>query len=641
MHYQGCGYRPGAQVAAHSRRRFRLVPAQAGGPNTPPFDSNLWIVHYGPSDKNERIPVSQIPISPQLHHQIAARQNLVTMGKITRKDFMLSDRVNWPRIPLPARSQSMYGPPMNPRPVPQQIAYPPHGPPAVGPPPKRRGPHGAQPPQQQPPQPQPQHHQPQMIGQAGPQPVDGYEDEEDTGRGDMFDSLSPREVSLSRYKQNHEWLEEIISSPYRVDQIAMADLNIGLRGELSSLTTGIFEAQGAEALEQSPEKPYLGRLDKGLADEFRKRVEAKETATRVEIAELRAHHEKMLKEFQQSSAIKYAEKELRFAVESTGPEFWRLEGRQEAHDDSDDEDNADAPQILNKKLEDILAEVEASLGKVPAAVGDVDRVQAGGWQEPAPEPESVIPAPPPPQAPQAPPQGYQPQPGVLPQQPPPQAGPQGPSAAGDSDVEMGGTAAGMLDQMQTGFSSASASGNNALTPQSHPPVTGSNSSTPAPTSQPAQVPPPAPSADVKMEDTGSAKDQDGDWVVVPPGGVSPGASARSGSAVPATAVPAQPAAAPSTAGPEAAGITDVSNPPVSDSKPTSAAPTPGDGLAFDTNDFSSLGDLDTAGEALAGYDNDNAGEDLGELNMDMEDSAFGDAFHSVDQSGGDPGHDLD
>ncbi len=86
-------------------------------------------------------------------------------------------------------------------------------------------------------------------------------------------------------------------------------------------------------------------------------------------------------------------------------------------------------------------------------------------------------------------------------------------------------------------------------------------------------------------------------------------------------------------------------------KPPSAAATPavteGGSITFDQNDFSSLGDLDTAGDAMAGYDApalDGSAGELGEgldLQMDMEDSAFGAAFHGVDQpSSGTPGHDM-
>lgn len=115
----------------------------------------------------------------------------------------------------------------------------------------------------------------------------------------------------------------------------------------------------------------------------------------------------------------------------------------------------------------------------------------------------------------------------------------------------------------------------------------------------------------------------GDWVVVPKTdgsqGPSPNPTGASGTPQPQPATAEEPA---------------KTQPQVS-SKPVSAAPTPADGSAFDgdNNDFSSLGDLDTAGDALASYDG--TGGDLAEgldLNMDMDDSAFGDAFHGVGQS---------
>ncbi|PHH77180.1 hypothetical protein CDD80_869 [Ophiocordyceps camponoti-rufipedis] len=74
---------------------------------------------------------------------------------------------------------------------------------------------------------------------------------------------------------------------------------------------------------------------------------------------------------------------------------------------------------------------------------------------------------------------------------------------------------------------------------------------------------------------------------------------------------------------------------------TSAAATPAS-ATFDQNDFSSLGDLDTAADAdaLDGFDApdlDGAAGELGhglDLQMDIEDSAFGEAFQGV---GGTPG----
>ena len=621
------GYRMGEQFSSHTRRRFRLVPGPGAVQNAPQVDPNLWIVQYAPAEKNERVPVNRFPILPQTQQMLAARQQLYQMGQIVRKEFMLSDRVNWPRIPFPTRGQTMYPAPMPPRHIPQNIAYPPHGGPPIATS-KRRGGHA-----------QNQAHAAQMMPGQLQGLGDAFDDEEDISRGDLFDHLTPREVSIARYQQNHEWMEEILSSPYRIGQIEVSDLGLGRKGELASLTDGIFEAQGSEALTEGPKKPYTGHLDPELAEQFRKRVAERNDAVRAEIEQMKAQHAKTLEQFRGNAAIMHAEKELRVTVEETGPEPWRLEGRV----DDSEEGSGKWAQKQTKKIEDILARVEQLVGKRAAVVHDVHRAQDGGYQEPAPEPEPV------------------PQPELIPG--PGQVGlgmSRQPSHAGstnsgvmigDSDIDMGGTAAGLLDQMHTGFSSTS-------TPQPHLSAIQSSAATPAnlnaPSPQPT-LPPTAqgPGDDVNMEDAGAPKPPAGagdpsaisanDWVVVPKGGISPGSN------------PADSAPAASTPGATAAAAQVVNTgsapqqqqqppqqPPAAggpSSKPASAAPTPGLGFDGDNNDFSSLGDLDTAGDALANYDPPSVGVDdaggLGDdMGMEMEDSAFGDAFHGVEQSGG-------
>lgn len=210
----------------------------------------------------------------------------------------------------------------------------------------------------------------------------------------------------------------------------------------------------------------------------------------------------------------------------------------------------------------------------------------------------------------------------------------------DPDLEMGGTAGELLSQMQPGVSSTS-------TPAPH-----GTSALPSAVATPGEmgVPSPAPQiaaseqklpqsvpVDAAMGNTGptsqnppqaapNAPDQGGagaDWVMVPKGGVSPDAAANTApdsepSGVKETPTPAPPSGAASAA------------------RQGSAAGTPVEGGSgsFD-NDFSSLGDLDTAGDALASYETP-GGPDLGDgldLNMDMDDSAFGEAFHGVSNSG--------
>ena len=651
MYLQRAGYRPGAeQFAAHARRRFRLTPPKAPHANAPQVDPSLWIVHYGPADSNDRIPTTHIPFDQRTHAIMATRAHLQRAGQISRKEFMLSDRVNWPQIPLPreGRGQQVYATQAHPRPVPQQMAYPPHGPGAGGPPSKR-----------------PRHaagsaaQHPQMVG--GAPPMDNvYDDEEDTSRGDMFDHLTPREVSAARYTQNHEWMDEILSSPYRLGQITPADLNLGLHGDLSALTKGIFEAQAGDATRAVTKKPYVGRLDAGLADDFRKRVAEKIETTNAEIEEMKAEHAKMLAHFRSHSVLKQAEQDVRVSLAETGSEFWRLEGRQEESDEGAGKGSL-RPQ---KALEAVISEVEVSLGREIVPFPDVVRKQDGGYQEPAPEPIPEPTVQPPPAAAEGP-----------AAEGPATEGPatEGPAAAtstamsrqvshagsqdsgmGGDDIDMGGTAAGLLDQMHpgSGFSPTSTP-NNFPTPQPQASAIPSSVATPAHigASSPQVPPPTIPEEDamegVKMEHDATAEvpkaehtgEQGGgggggeDWVVVPKGGVSPDPS--SDAAVHAPQAPAQGTS--SGEGAKPASATSVKG---------SAAGTPAvgdlDSVAFDgegdNNDFSSLGDLDTAADALASFDGpalDGHAGGLGEgldLNMDMEDSAFGDAFHGVNEA---------
>jgi len=573
-------------------------------------DPNLFIVHYGPAEQQDRIPIAHIPVDPRVQNMMAQRMSLQRNGQIVRKEFMLSDKSNWPRIPLPrdGRGQPMYPTPPNPRGVPQQMAYPPH----TGGPPNKRARHAASAQQQ-----------PMMGSMMGMESA--YDDEEDVSRGDPFDISTPREVSMLRYQQNHEWMEEIISSPYRLGQILHADLGLGLQGELNSLTEGIFEAQDENALTTVPKKPYIGHLDPEMAEEFRKRVNEKIKSTEAEIEEMKAKHAKQLARFNSNSFIKHAEQDIRYSVQDTGPEFWRLEGR---YEDGGDDGAAKWNSKQHKKVEDIVTGVEQALNYKIRDAPDVTRVQDGGYQEPAPDPipEPVLPTPIEPEEPVA---------ATVMSRGPSQTGSQYTGVMpGDSDIDMGGTAGGLMDQIG-GFSAHSTPGN-FPTPQPALSALASSVATPAGHGNvPSPHPHPPTIKEDAMEDVVEKAEQgreaapatEGDWVVVPRGGVSPGLSNNSG----ADAAPKAEESMTTTAteAPQAAAV-----PPAK-----SAEGTPGaDSMGFDADHFSSLDDLDTAGDALAGYDPpalDGAGAVLGDgldMTMDMEGSAFGDAFHGVSES---------
>lgn len=562
-----------------------------------------------------------VPYDERIASIMQQRHFLLRNGQIRRKEFMLSDRVNWPSLPELTRQQM--GPQMTPRGVPQQMAYPPQ---PVAPPAKRAR-HA--PTQSQPP---PAPGMPPLEA-----PVD---DEEDVSRGDMFDHLTPREISLNRYQQNHEWMEEILSSAYRIGQIQPSDLNLGLKGELAHLTEGIFTAQGGDVFTQSPEKPYVGRLDAGLADEFRKRVDKHVESEQAEIRKLEEEHAQFMAGFNTISLLKSKEKELRSIPDAPAPKIFKPE------EGSDGAEEARKPEALPTEtpFDEILKDVESVIGKKIITDPRLRRVQDGGYQAPAPKVPTPTAA-------------------VQMSRQPSQAGSQNSGLMiGDSDMDMGGTAAGLLDQMHTGFSAMSTPVNNFPTPQAQPSAVHSNAPTP-PNARQSHSPLPGaglgvnanaaavhaaaaarPSGDVAMTGTdalsrdhaASAPDQgtgSGDWVVVPKGGASPEESNRTSA----------PRTGPATAGTSAESDNDQQKQAGTSAKPASSANTPAvtdaGSATFDQNDFSSLGDLDTAGDALAGFDApdlDGSAGGLGDgldLQMDMDDSAFGDAFHGVEATG--------
>ncbi|KAL2212268.1 SWI/SNF and RSC complex subunit Ssr4 [Sarocladium strictum] len=621
------GFVPGEQYCTHTRRRFRLIPAP-GNPNPPQVDVSLFIVHYGPADPNDRIPANMIQHDERMNHLLQQRHYLTRGGQIRRKEFMLSDRVHWPSLPELINRQM--APQMTPRGVPQQMAYPPQ--PTVGPPAKRARHSQSQA------QAQAQAQQAQMPGAGVPELPD---DEEDITRGDIFDHLTPREISVARYRQNHEWMEEILSSPYRINQITPADLGLGLKGELASLTEGIFAAHagGAQETSQLPEKAYVGRLDAGLADKFRQRVQEHIETTKSEIEKMQAEHAQALAEFKKGSTLSTKEKELRTLVEGTGQEVWRVEVESRGDNGKADNSNASEPK---HSLEEIIKQAEEATGKKIQRKPTADRIQDGGYQIPVPEPE-----PEPVQQPDVSADAGLNAPSTNMSRQPSNAGSQASAALlGDSDMDMGGTAAGLLDQMHTGFSSNSTPINNFPTPQAQLSAAQSNAATPtnANVASPApqgQAAPATASADVNMGGTEAEAKQSsttpdqgtgsGDWVVVPKEGAASDAAAGSNAG---TAH-----ATPSGEAQKAPSSTETPSAP----KPVSAAATPGltDG-GYDQNDFSSLGDLDTAGDALASFDDggvsgndggDGLGDDL-DLQMEMEDSAFGDAFHGAGSGAG-------
>jgi len=395
---------------------------------------------------------------------------------------------------------------------------------------------------------------------------------------------------------------------------------------------------------------------------------------------MKAKHAKRLAKFKRGSVITQAEKQLRTAVENPddmGHEVWRLEGKIE-----EDEEG----KVINKatsRVSDIVAQVEASVGRHAAAVKDLIRIQDGGYEEPA-----AVPSPPP-----AVPTPHVATPASLNgsvhlSQNGSNNGSNGSQHSGvlvgDADMDMSNSAAGLLDQYHTGLSSNATpgTGSNFPTPQPH---LQAHSSAGTPSNVHIASPQPTPQAqeqstpDVSMSNTLNeqipSETPGGDWVVVPSGGISP-ANSGSGSGTGLAQAPAEPQQPKSTSP-----TPPIPNPTLTDANPNPSAPPSnpsphptGAGIATGTaptstvntpdttnalpdfhtspNDFADLGDLEGAGE-LANYGGDlgGDGEGLGDLGLDMDvdvdvdggmgmdDSAFGDAFHGVEPRGDGQGED--
>ena len=302
------------QIATHQRMRYHIIDKD---PSLPQVDPAFWLVHYGPSDNEYRRPVGQMPIQPQIQKLMQERVFLEQQGAVLqRKEFMLMDRSNWPTVntntgvqphqrhPAYQQPPGMARPQMGPG-YPQQ--------PLAAPPSKRV-----------------------KVDRSGAAQVLAQKDtisdaifEEDTEFGDYFDTLTPAEISKMRYKQHHEWMEEIFSSVYSMSQIMPEDLGFGLTGSLKELTDGILTAPDPLAVVAPLDSSRDGREDKGVAvraheatnsytklspeklDEFEKRISQFVEKGKADIEAMKAQHAETVGQFNKSKTYMKAERKLR------------------------------------------------------------------------------------------------------------------------------------------------------------------------------------------------------------------------------------------------------------------------------------------------------------------------------------------
>ncbi|KAB8270650.1 hypothetical protein BDV30DRAFT_214876 [Aspergillus minisclerotigenes] len=570
------GYHPPNEtMAIHCRRRYRLLPSKNPNPNMPPPDPSLWIVHYSRAPPTEHIPANRIHVLPQVQSMLGQRRFLQSQGQLARKDFMLHDRNNWPTINFP------------PQVAPQGFAQvPPAYPSAmVG---------------RQPFYPQPGSGVPAPAGGAPAKAPRGHRassaavnaatadfalEDEDVSAGDMMDLLTPREVSKMRYQQHHEWMEEIFASPYAISQITPVSLGLGRKGELESLTAGFFDAPSGPTSGESKDaadSAQATKMEPAKAEEFADRVAKKVADMTAEIEKLKKRHARRMEKFNRTSLLKDAELRLREAAadpNATGTEIWRLEGRIEIPTEGDETQTPPASEPKAKyRVDDVVKELETSWKKQIVPEPKVSCVQKGGLLEKI-EPEQKLEAP------------------------------------ADGDIDMGHADSHLLDQFGSPPPSGPVQGGapiaQELAAPAHVPgvseVPGVNAPAPLQTTAAvAQQSVTMSGMDVEMDmgnapPANTAAGETGDWVMVNDEKKDQGDKPVVGDA---------PLHGIETPGSGLQGLTPGNT----------GGDTGLDGANFDFTN------MDSAGDALAAYTEQNEVLDL----PDLENSAFGDAFHASD-----------
>ncbi|KAF2426165.1 DUF1750-domain-containing protein [Tothia fuscella] len=619
LHRAGFAYGRDQHSATHMRSRYRIInrDPNAQGPELDPLTPNLWVVHYGPNALENRMPIDRIPVPMPIRAIFTERQFIESQGALTRKEFMLRDRPNWPTINLTPRSnQGIYpvvnqGQPGMARPHPQQQQqqfYP--QPPGIGAPPAKR-----------------QRQNPSSSLQnavvAGVSHENIINDEEVAELGDYLDHLTPAEISKIRYKQHHEWMEEIFSSVYSISQIVPEELGLGLTGELKVLTDGIFNSPTPKDVLRIPEKDQPGKvqeiptrgyekLSPGKQEEFEERMAKYLEKGQAEIEAMKTHHAKVVNDFKRTRTYMSSERKLRDANLPNGT-----------------------------PVEDIVKDVESAFNISIGPREDQTLIEKGGYEE---EDKSRVDG-------SVPPNG---QPTF--------------NGAGQPPFANDGDAANLLDQFGSGSYGNTPGGDRVPTPRISRPVS-SGAPTPGTTGGPSgssgQQRGYEAAGDEGADESGmdliEGMDLDvdlsglgdgagdgkagDDWVMVDgsgptntrPAGSAPQAISTS---IPTSATPvertapAQQTSKPAVSGPSAAALpSSVPGIPSGDPITTNDI-SGGGGDLFTGDDFVSFDGLDTAGDALADFGDGGDEDDLG---LDLGDGAFDEAFHGTEGVGEDGG----
>lgn len=441
------------------------------------------------------------------------------------------------------------------------------------------------------------------------------EEEEDVSRGDLLDFMTPRDISRTRYEQHHEWMEEIVESPYPTSSIIPSDLGFGRKGQLEELTKDFFDAPINATREPSNgPPPRVGKLASGQADDFIRRASDKLAAMQTELEDMRKRHTQRMEKLRRSTTLTVAEKKLR-----TVPNV------PERRSVSKDAGNADVDTAPRDAIEEIMGSVESDIGQKLTKTTTVTLIFKGGLEER----KQVTPIPAAPPTPIVP----KPQPAInlpmvagtavrQPQQPQPSE-----STAPEQQPEQTATASPPDTKPTT-----EQFGNS---PDPAPPALSAPQADqkPMPVEQKPQIDmdqdgadfPPLDDieADVDMDgmdDQGNSSGQGGDeWVMI---GEDGGQNSGDIPQIPAEEEQDELQRDEAAEEPVGAPSADLQQRPQAQLNQDDQLDTPD----FDMGgDFDNV-EVDTAGDALASYGDDE------DLNLDnMEGSAFGDAFHPEDE----------
>lgn len=365
---------PRAGPAVHCRQRYRLI----SDPNNPTKQASpaLWLVQYKRADRTEQ--ANRIPITSLETQAHTTRSYLKQLGHLQEKKFMLADAPNWPAVTLPEAAQlhnalTFVGGQMANRMhmhIQQQQAYAREH----GPTPKRAR-HGT--------------NASQRSAPTQPPPPQVEIDEEDlaeSDRRDIFDILTQRDISMMRFKNHEEWMEELFSG-YSTFDIKPVDLGFDRAGFMQPITDGFFHRPDrqptppTEAWKQDSEhyKNVMAKpFEDGKTRQFAAAVEKRIADNKAQIAEMKGIHDERVKSLSKGSVLRYAAARIRGEQQNSRQ---KTKSGEIVTAGDETKTTSNIPYNEAESIEQVTKEVEAFLDKNVTTRHEIKLVKKGGLLE--------------------------------------------------------------------------------------------------------------------------------------------------------------------------------------------------------------------------------------------------------------------